>query len=165
MIIREIRTEDANDYLNMLLELDKETKFMLYEPNERSNNIDPIKKMIEKNIEEENLLKVAIYNNQIVGFICVQRGSLNRIRHTAYIVLGIRKQFRGKGIGKSFFKELDLWSKENNIKRLELTVMCKNDIAKSLYEKNGFLIEGIKKKSVVVDGEYMDEFYMAKIYK
>ena len=47
--------------------------------------------------------------------------------------------------------------------RLELTVICENSVAKHLYEKNGFEIEGIKRKSVLVDGKYLDEFYMAKI--
>ena len=42
--------------------------------------------------------------------------------------------------------------------------MCPNVIAKHLYEKNGFEIEGIKKKSMLVDGVYVDEFYMAKLY-
>ena len=37
-------------------------------------------------------------------------------------------------------------------------------LAKHLYEKNGFEIEGIKKKSMLVDGVYVDEFYMAKLY-
>jgi RimJ/RimL family protein N-acetyltransferase len=32
-----------------------------------------------------------------------------------------------------------------------------------LYEKYGFAIEGIRKKSMNVDGEYIDEFYMAKL--
>lgn len=89
---------------------------------------------------------------------------LKRIKHTAYIVVGIREAHRGKGIGTKFFSELDLWAKENLISRLELTVMCPNVIAKHLYEKNGFEIEGIKKKSMLVDGVYVDEFYMAKLY-
>ena len=46
--------------------------------------------------------------------------------------------------------------------RIELTVICNNNIAKSLYEKNGFVVEGVKKNSMVIDGEYVDEFYMAK---
>ena len=42
--------------------------------------------------------------------------------------------------------------------------MCPNNIAKNLYEGNGFEIEGIKRKSIFMDGEYIDEYYMAKIY-
>ena len=40
--------------------------------------------------------------------------------------------------------------------------MCHNIVAKHLYEKNGFVMEGIKKNSMFVEGKYVDEFYMAK---
>lgn len=58
---------------------------------------------------------------------------------------------------------MDNWAEEKKITRLELTVICENEVAKRLYEKSGFEIEGIKRKSVLVDGIYLDEFYMAKI--
>jgi RimJ/RimL family protein N-acetyltransferase len=32
-----------------------------------------------------------------------------------------------------------------------------------LYEKVGFHKEGIKEKSMLVDGKYIDEYYMAKL--
>lgn len=46
---------------------------------------------------------------------------------------------------------------------LELTVECPNRAAKHLYEKSGFKVEGIKTKSMLVNGNYVDEYYMAKI--
>lgn len=33
----------------------------------------------------------------------------------------------------------------------------------ALYKKSGFEIEGIKKKSLIVGGEGVDEYYMSKI--
>jgi RimJ/RimL family protein N-acetyltransferase len=36
-------------------------------------------------------------------------------------------------------------------------------MAKHLYEKSGFVVEGIKKNAMFVDGEYVDEYYMAKL--
>ena len=31
-------------------------------------------------------------------------------------------------------------------------------------KKNGFKVEGIKKNAMIIDGKYVDEFFMAKIY-
>ena len=106
---------------------------------------------------------MATENDKIVGYIRAERGKFERNFHTAYIVIGILKKYRGKGIGTPFFNNLDLWAKTNNIVRLELTVECCNNTAKNLYEKNGFKIEGIRKKSMFVAGSFVDEFYMAKI--
>lgn len=113
MEIRNIKREDAYNYLDMLLNLDKETKNMMFEPNEWSADIE---------------------------------------------------KYINKGIGNKLFCESDKWARENNIKRLELSVICTNVIAKHLYEKNGFVIEGVKKNAMIIDGEYVDEFYMAKLY-
>ncbi|MDU1538065.1 MAG: GNAT family N-acetyltransferase [Paeniclostridium sordellii] len=86
----------------------------------------------------DNLVLVATDDETIIGFLSAQRGIAKRIKHTAYIVVGIREKFRGKGIGSKLFSELDIWAKENNITRLELSVICSNIVAKHLYEKNGF---------------------------
>ncbi len=164
MEVRKIEKKDANNYLNMLLNLDNETKFMMFEPGERSTDINIAKNIIEKSTDGDNLLLVALDDENIVGFISAQRGIQRRIRHTAYIVVGIREKFRGCGIGSRFFSELDIWAKANNITRLELSVICSNSVAKHLYEKNGFKVEGIKRNTMIIDGEYVDEFSMAKLY-
>ena len=152
MEIRKIQMEDANNYLDMLLNLDNETKFMMFEPGERPTDINIVKNIIA--IDEAN----------IVGFLSAQKGEYKRIKHTGYIVVGIREKYRGNGIGSKLFSELDIWAIENNITRLELSVICSNTIAKHLYEKNGFKVEGIKKNAMIIDSKYVDEFFMAKIY-
>ena len=164
MIIRNIGANDAKKMLKMLKALDKETKYMMLEEDERSNDIGLIENMIFQATNNKNLLLVAVDNNEIIGFLSAQKGYFNKIKHTAYIVVGIREEHRNKGIGKELFKSLDIWAIDEKIMRLELTVVCENIIAKNLYEKNGFEIEGIKKKSLLIDGVYMDEYYMAKVY-
>lgn len=164
MEIRNIRIEDAENYLDMLLNLDKETKFMMFEPGERSTDINAVKNAIKKSINDNNLFLVVTYKENIVGFLSIQRGEYRRIRHTGYLVVGIREKYRGMGIGNALFSKIDTWAMENNITRLELTVICSNTIAKHLYEKNGFIVEGIKKKAMIIDDKYVDVFSMAKIY-
>ena len=164
MEIKKIQMEDANNYLNMLLNLDNETKFMMFEPGERPTDINIIKNIIEKSINGDNLILVATNEENIVGFLSVEKGEYKRIKHTGYIVVGIREKYRGKGIGSKLFSELDIWAIENKITRLELSVICSNTIAKHLYEKHGFKVEGIKKNAMIIDGKYIDEFSMAKIY-
>lgn len=164
MEIRKIQRKDANNYLEMLLNLDNETKFMLFEPGERPTDINIVDSIIKKSIDGDNLVLVAIDDEKIIGFLSAQRGVPKRIKHTAYIVVGIREKFRGKGIGSKLFFELDMWARENNITRLELSVISSNNVAKHLYEKNGFEVEGIKKNAMIIDGKYVDEFYMAKLF-
>lgn len=58
---------------------------------------------------------------------------------------------------------MGVWARNNDVKRLELTVMQDNIVAQHLYEKNGFVIEGTRKEALLVDGQYVNEYYMSKI--
>lgn len=163
MIIRKIEVEDSERFLNMLRQLDNETKNMMYEPGERKTSIEEMKSVI-KNINASNsLMLVAEKEEDIIGFLSAERGFANRIKHSAYIVIGILKDYRGKKIGTKLFKELIDWALVNDVTRLELTVMTHNEGAIKLYKEMGFKIEGLKEKSLIVDGKYIDEYYMAKV--
>ena len=167
MVVRSIKCEDAESFFNMMCILDNETPFMMYEPGERikkTSDISGLSGKINDALSGSDLLLVAEDNNQeIVGYIWAERGQLNRILHTAYIVVGIRESYRHQGIGTEFFKRLDEWARKNGVVRLELTVECANTAAIHLYEKNGFAVEGKRVKSMKLDGKFVDEFYMAKL--
>ena len=45
---------------------------------------------------------------------------------------------------------------------MELTVLTSNERAKNLYRKLGFIEEGVRRGSMLLDGDYVDELYMAK---
>jgi len=163
MKIRAIEIKDASEYLKMLKQLDTETKNMLFEADERKTTESETRNRIIENSESGSLTLVAEEDGKIVGFLSAERGFANRIRHSAYIVIGILKEYHGRKIGKGFFKELEKWAKDSEITRLELTVMTHNENAVNLYKKMGYEIEGKKLRSLKVDGEYVDEYYMGKI--
>ncbi|MCT4584463.1 MAG: GNAT family N-acetyltransferase [Peptostreptococcaceae bacterium] len=165
MIIRKIKTEDANNFLNMALQLDKETKDMMLEEGERKTTSKQMKEGIEKTINSGSVIFIIEDKDKIVGFLKAYRGEYNRIKHSAHIVVGILRAYRGKKLGTKLFEQLDIWAVENNIKRLDLTVIKSNEIALNLYKKMGFKIEGLKEKTMIVDGVYKDEYCLAKIYE
>ena len=47
--------------------------------------------------------------------------------------------------------------------RVELTVYADNERAIHLYEKYGFVKEGVKRKAAISCGQYKDEILMARI--
>jgi RimJ/RimL family protein N-acetyltransferase len=164
MDIRRIGTDDAEAFLHMLIQLDSETKNMTYEPGERPQDVDSIRKRIEASSESNSLLLCAASDgNEIIGFLSAERGDFNRNRHSAYIVIGILNKGRSRGLGSRLFDRLLEWAGEQGITRLELTVMCRNEGAIALYKKYGFEIEGTKRNSLIVDGKYVDEYYMSRL--
>lgn len=163
MKYRDLAVDEAGQFWDLMNRLDYETKYMLYEPGERKSNLAELESVIRDSAEGKDFLLVAEADDRLVGYISAQRGRMNRIAHSAYIVVGILKDYRGRGIGTEFFRQLDAWAEKEHVTRLELTVICENSVAQRLYVRNGFEIEGVKRKSVCVDGKYLDEYYMAKL--
>ncbi|WP_245640097.1 GNAT family N-acetyltransferase [Paenibacillus dakarensis] len=165
MIIREVTQTDANQLVELHKQLDEETKFMLFEPDERENNETRQSKIISSILESNNSnIFLAVKNNRVVGHLTVIGGHTKRISHRAYIVIGILKEFSSKGVGYELFNAMENWRLTTGIKRLELTVMTNNEIGIKLYKKAGFEVEGIKKNSIIIGDRYIDEYYMAKVY-
>ena len=100
---------------------------------------------------------------EIVGFLHAARGAFRRNRHTASVVVGVRAAWRRQGAGTALFAALEDWARANGVVRLELTVEGANTAARELYEKRGFVVEGLRQRSMYVNGEYVDEYYMAKL--
>lgn len=164
MIIREINTADSEALANLTKQVEASSEYMLWEPAER--NMDPNKqrKMIEKMVKSKNsTIFVAEEKNTLIGFIMSVGGPANRNKHSAYIVIGILKEYRGQGVGTKLFQYLEQWALHHDIHRLELTVVTRNEIGISLYQKMGFEIEGRKRDSLLINSEYVDEYYMSKL--
>lgn len=146
--------------------LDYETKFMLYEPGERTTTLERHCVFVHSVVTSENsTIFVAEHSNQLVGYLLVNGGRLNRIKHVGYIVVGILEGYQGQGIGAKLFQAMEKWRQSVGLKRLELTVMAHNEAAISSYKKMGFEMEGMKKNSLVIEGKYIDEYYMGKTFE
>ncbi|TYR80551.1 GNAT family N-acetyltransferase [Priestia megaterium] len=164
MLIREIEMTDAHKFVELIKQVEKESKYMMFEGDERKLSSEQQEKNIEIIKQQANsTIFVAEINNEIVGYLHAVGGAVNRNRHVAYVSIGILKEYRGGGIGVSLFNQLESWAKEQRIHRLELTVVVENVVAIHLYKKAGFQVEGTKKDSLKINGLFVDEYYMAKI--
>ena len=152
-MIREIKVEDAKIILQLSKQLDEETKFMLYEPGERTATAEQQEQMIHRFVENEYAtIFVAIEDERIVGFVLVNGNNIQRKRHVAPIVIGILQEYSGRGIGTRLFKEVEKWARLHDIWRLELTVMAHNTRAQALYKKLD-LRKKVSKESLLLSME------------
>lgn len=166
MIIRAIKKNDAKDFLSLLLKLDKETDFLLLEPEERIQDVEQLTKEIEVIQKKDNQnIFVAIENGELIGYIQGEGGQYSRNYYTVYLIMAIRKKLCNRGIGKELLTMLIDWAEKKGMHRLELTVMTHNLSAIKLYQKMGFNIEGIRRQCLKVNDQFIDEYNMGKILK
>ncbi|WP_163101272.1 GNAT family N-acetyltransferase [Peribacillus alkalitolerans] len=163
MDIREVRISDAGELLALMKTVEM-SNFMLFGPGERKTSEESFQKHLSK-IQEDTHSQIFVAENPggLIGYMFVLGNSTLRNRHSSYIVIGVKESERGAGIGKALFNKADQWAEMNQIHRLELTVLAHNKRALSLYQKMGFEIEGTKRHSLFIDGEFKDEYYMSKL--
>jgi ribosomal protein S18 acetylase RimI-like enzyme len=137
---------------------------MLFEAGERLTTVGEQLERIKGILSRENqTILVAENAGQLVGYLFAIGGEIRRIRHRAYVVIGVLQAFTSRKVGTRLFTELDAWARRHGIERLELTVRTDNERGTGLYKKMGFEIEGRKKRSLKANGAYVDEYYMAKV--
>ena len=71
--------------------------------------------------------------------------------------------WRGRGVGAALLTAaLDLASRRDSI-RIELDVHADNRVAIALYEKFGFVREGVQSDGALIDGRFVDVVLMARV--
>ena len=165
MIVREIKMSDAENLSHLIQQVEASSEYMLWEAEEREAEAERQKSIIKRMKDSNNstILVAETENNELTGYLFAIGGDAKRNRHSAYIVVGISEAYRGKGVGTKIFKKLEQWATHHNIRRLELTVVTRNEAGLSLYKKMGFEIEGTKKQSLFIGDEFVDEYYMSKL--
>lgn len=123
-----------------------------------------------RSIFNELLDKDIIYlyeeNGTAVGMFKLIRLQ-HRCSHIAYLGgLAVHPDFSGKGYGKKIMQEIIELGRQLGLLRIELSAAVVNDKAIRLYEKNGFVKEGVLKNYTWLKSEhrFLDEVMMAYLY-
>jgi len=89
---------------------------------------------------KDTILKVAVLNNQIIGYVCVR--TILDITHM--LNLAVLPEFRRRGIGSMLLRDAlnELKQSKPDINLITLEVRESNTAAIKLYEKFGFKVMG-----------------------
>ncbi len=164
MEVRVAVSSDAEQIIKVMKDAEA-SNFMMYGPGERELTAEQFQRFIESmNGKEHSAVFAAEEKDSILGYLIMQGETKpKRVSHKVSVAIGVHSESRGKGVGRALFEYAHNWAKARGIHRVELTVISKNEQAYSLYKKLGYETEGVKKHSLFIDGEYVDEYYMAKL--
>jgi putative acetyltransferase len=105
---------------------------------------------------------VAERDGDVIGLAGLSVGS-GRLRHSGHVFLFVAREHHGQGIGARLMETLlDVADRWLLLRRVELTVFAENERACRLYERLGFEREGLRRLSVISQGEIKDEWLMAR---
>lgn len=161
MIVRKAIPADAYQLAKLMKHVE-DSNLMLFEPGERKTTAEQLEKRLAA-MGEDSVVLVAEEQKELTGYLFAIGEDVKRKRHSIYVAVGIRQSERGKGRGTGLFQALEKWAAEQEIHRIELTVLEHNSPAIALYKKMGYEIEGLKRDSIWMDGRFANELYMAKL--
>ncbi|MCP8968197.1 GNAT family N-acetyltransferase [Ectobacillus ponti] len=116
-----------------------------------------------RNLGPQEYEFVAELDGKVAGFIGMSQGQ-GRRSHRGDLFIGVDSARHGSGIGSALLtKMLDLADNWLMLERIELGVLATNPKAKALYERFGFVEEGVRRGSLKADGSFVDEIMMARL--
>lgn len=115
-------------------------------------------------INGDSLQFVAVTEEGVVGWCDILVNTLPGFTHIGKLGMGVKHDLRGMGLGKKLITMSLNKAHEKNLERIELEVYASNKTAIKLYERAGFVVEGVKEKSRKLDGIYEDTLCMALLF-
>jgi RimJ/RimL family protein N-acetyltransferase len=101
--------------------------------------------------------------DDVVGWCDIVRFELEGFRHVGRLGMGLLPHVRGHGVGQRLAQATIDAARRQGIERIELEVFASNTRAIRLYERLGFMHEGVRVRARKLDGEYDDNVLMALV--
>jgi RimJ/RimL family protein N-acetyltransferase len=116
-------------------------------------------------IEKGNPQIVALAGSDVVGWCDISRHFFPSHAHRGSLGMGIIPVYRGRGLGSRLLERTLAEARKAGFVRVELDVHADNARAIALYERFGFVREGVARDAACIDGNYIDTIGMAIIYR
>lgn len=166
LLVREAEVEDAAVLISLLNQIGQESEFTSLDPAGILMDESDMQAFIMKQAQSDNeITLLAFLNDELSGVINITADQRPRVRHIGDIFLAIKKSFWGHGLGSILMEEAIEWAKSSaSIRRLQLTVQKRNLAAVHLYQKMGFITEGVQERGACIEGGvFLDVYQMGKL--
>ena len=118
--------------------------------------LDTTRAVVLAAIAEHVAQYVAVINHEVVGWCDINPLNNEGFEHRGELGMGVHPHYRGLRIGQRLISHAIQKARENGLERIEVEVFASNVPAIKLYEKIGFIEEGVKKNARKIDGKYDD---------
>ncbi len=151
----------AHLFSRMRRDIDNSSECVLANKGERKENALHV--IVRSIISQRRTVTfLAFDNKKDIGYVSIVFPKFTKLQGNAYLTIGLRSEYRGKGIGNTLMNKAEEYAKSRGVRRMELEVFGKNKNAIELYTKRKYEIEGVKKEAICIAGEFDDIIIMAK---
>lgn len=158
--IRQIRETDIDSFREAV---DIVARERLYLYLTEAPPIERVRAFVKANIDKGVPHLVMVSGDKVAGWCTILAADRPVQSHVGMVAMGLRPEWRDSGWGTKLMQAALDAADRFGFTRIELTVYTTNPRAEALYRKLGFSHEGVKHRSVRIDGTYFDEIVMARL--
>ena len=158
--LRPGRPTDGRPLARLFAEVRREGRWLIATPGSVSEPSEAfwISELIRAN---EHLALVAEADGEVVGNILVNVDRGVATEHIGVLSICIARDWRDVGIGSELVEAAQRWAIERGLRKVSLGVFPDNERAIAVYEKRGFVREGMRRMQYRSGDAYRDEVLMA----
>lgn len=162
MLIRTLQPEDAAAYQALRLRglAEVPTAFASSWEEEQGTPLEEVARRLRP--DETGAVFGAFASSQLVGLAGVQRESMVKLRHKAWLWgMYVSPEYRRSGVGSRLLEHaLPYVWQSLGVAQVHLGVHTGNTSALALYRRFGFEVWGTERAALIVAGEPQDEHHM-----
>lgn len=98
----------------------------------------------------------------VSGWLELNRPQPQRLKHVAVLTIAVAPAWRRRGVAKQLLNRGYQWAQQKGVKKIQLDVRAGNTAAITLYEREGFVLEGRERAQILTPQGYEDNLVMAK---
>ncbi len=165
ILIRHVRRDDIKRLMDFINILSVEQTYITFQGEQMTleEEASYINGFVKK-AENHGAVKLLVFHGEeLIGLADIFMKERSE-SHIGVFGIMLAKEWRAKGIGKFLMQQTMEEAKKNipGMKIITLGVFCNNPIARTLYEKMGFVPYGTLPRGLRYKGELVDHLYMYK---
>lgn len=165
LTLKSIESSDSPQIKPFWGQIAQETTHTMRYPGEVIASEAELGPLVDKILQDPKSLCLGLFTpSSLVG---IGSFSLPYKNHPWYQHLGtfgiaITKQYWGRGLGQLILETIESYAQKRGILKMEAYVRADNLRALALYERMGYVVEGVRQKVVKIDHEFKNEVLIAK---
>lgn len=159
-VVRALRSDDVEAFHGVLDRVAREGRFLALT---QAPPLAEVRGFVEASLAAGDVHQALLVEGRLVGWCDIRRMTRPSEAHCGVLGMGLLPEFRGRGLGRGLIEAALARADAAGLLRVELTVRGDNARAIALYRRVGFVVEGVQRRALRVDGVFHDRVMMARL--
>lgn len=113
------------------------------------------------NTVQTRVFFIATHDGDVIGWTHLDVPQVDQIQETAQQTVGVREDYRGKGVGSELLTRGLDWAEANGYRKVYNSVPMTNEEAIEFLDAHGWDTEAIRREHYTIGDDHVDEVMMA----